>query len=452
MKNKIVGLGMEFSYMDFRNISLYNFRSNHSVLNFDILMIDLNCILKEYRREKDHFSNDGYKYFKGKPLFDEVDSYALIEDFNRRKQEILELLAMGKTVYIIPPKDSLYSVYAGKFKQEKQISLFSLLPDGIIPVSGSGESMEVVTHDIYEKLFNVNGLLFEYHYYFDTQSKNKIDLGYIRNTKKIVSQAYVYDEGHLILFPVNFDSEIYPSEKKYRDIINSLLHVMDEIQEELNYSLEEFDLPKWTKKYNILEEKKIEFEIDSVTKKMENLEIQKEKLETSLISIQKYKLALVSSGKELETIVSQMLIELGFESRETDFNRADGIFIYKDTRLVIEIKGVSKSAGEKHAVQLEKWVSEFFEKYEVMPKAVLIVNGFRQKDISERNEAIFPKQMLDYSMKREHCLISTTQLLCLFVEIKRNSELKETLLQELFRTVGVYEKYEKPIEFLSNTI
>ena len=115
---------------------------------------------------------------------------------------------------------------------------------------------------------------------------------------------------------------------------------------------------------------------------------QKEKQQKRLEAIQKYKLTLTSSGKELEKIVTQIFSELGFTIWESEHNRADGIFEYNNHKFVIEIKGVSKSAAEKHAAQLEKWVSEFIENNGTIPKAILVVNGFRKKELSKRTEDI----------------------------------------------------------------
>ena len=133
---------------------------------------------------------------------------------------------------------------------------------------------------------------------------------------------------------------------------------------------------------------------------------------------------------------------------ETEKGRSDIIAKYKDIDIVAEIKGVSKSAAEKHAAQLEKWVSQFIEENGKEPKALLIVNGFCEIPVQERHESVFPNQMLSYSTVRNHILISTTQLLCLYIDIKLNNSCLEEKIEELLSTVGVYKKYENINEFL----
>ena len=50
--------------------------------------------------------------------------------------------------------------------------------------------------------------------------------------------------------------------------------------------------------------------------------------------------------------------------------------------------------------------------------------------------------MLKFSKSREHCLLSTYQLLELFIDIKEHPEKSEDLINELLNTVGVYYKYK----------
>ena len=111
---------------------------------------------------------------------------------------------------------------------------------------------------------------------------------------------------------------------------------------------------------------------------------------------------------------------------------------------------MTKSAAEKHAAQLEKWVALFIEENEKTPKPLLIVNGYCDLPVTERTEDVFPKQMLKYCKARAHALISTTQLLCLFIEIKNNPECKKERIKELLNTEGIYNRYTNIGEYLKN--
>ena len=154
------------------------------------------------------------------------------------------------------------------------------------------------------------------------------------------------------------------------------------------------------------------------------------------------KLLLTTSGSLLEEITKQVLSELGFSILDSERGRSDIVAQYGDINIVAEIKGVTKSAAEKHAAQLEKWVSQYIEETEVTPKALLIVNGFSETPIKNRKEEVFPSQMLKYCEARGHTLITTTQLLCLFIEVKQNPECKQERLNELLSCIGKYKRYQ----------
>ena len=175
------------------------------------------------------------------------------------------------------------------------------------------------------------------------------------------------------------------------------------------------------------------------------------KQKKQLCKIQKYKILLTASGPVLEEIVKDVLISLGFTLKQTQKGRSDIVAEYNNINIVAEIKGVSKSAAEKHAAQLEKWVAEFIEENDKVPKPLLIINGFCNTPIDERTEDVFPNQMLKYCNSREHALITTTQLLCLFIEITQNPECANERLSELLSCVGVYQRYKDTNAYLFKT-
>ena len=51
------------------------------------------------------------------------------------------------------------------------------------------------------------------------------------------------------------------------------------------------------------------------------------------------------------------------------------------------------------------------------PKSLLIVNGYYELPLEERKEDVFPNQMLKYANKKEQCLLTTYQLLKLFIDL-----------------------------------
>lgn len=450
MKNSIAGLSMSFSHMNFRNIDLISFGSYVSLLDYDIVIINLGGITLEYASEKN---------YAGKRLLTKNDSFTFEADFKRRKKEIKDLLALGKTIYVTLPLEAGYYIYTGENKYSgtgrnrqttnlvTELNVLDILPIKLDVTPGLGSKIAYSTDYSYKSLFEIKGMEYYYNAYFSSED-NGIPIAYIANTEKYISKAFPINDGHLIVFPSIFDEGDYSSEKEYRKVINSFLHTIDDLDEEIRICLDEYSLPEWADKYSILTEKNEKKKIEELNKEIEKLENEKEKTENKLNSLQKYKLAFTASGKELEKIIYEIFSELGFKSMPIEYNRADGIFEYNGLKIVTEIKGVNGSSAEKHSAQLEKWVSEFVEKEGAVPKAILIVNGFRKKDLSSRKEPIFPNQMIDYCTKREHCLISTVQLLGIFIDVKNNPSKKEAIITKLLNTVGVYSEYTDFKRFL----
>lgn len=208
------------------------------------------------------------------------------------------------------------------------------------------------------------------------------------------------------------------------------------------------DLPEWVNNIYILDEKARLKKQSTIENKIAKLQEELENENAAILAVQKYKLLLTSSGSALEEIVKQVLAELGFTLLEAEKGRSDIVAKYGENAIVAEVKGVTKSAAEKHAAQLEKWVSQYIEENEVSPKGVLIVNGFCDIPLNERLEDVFPQQMLKYSVARGHVLLTSTQLLCLYIEVCNNPTCKEERIAELLSCVGKYERYRDTKDYL----
>lgn len=81
-------------------------------------------------------------------------------------------------------------------------------------------------------------------------------------------------------------------------------------------------------------------------------------------------------------------------------------------------------------------------------KRMLIVNGFCDMPLNERLEDVFPQQMLKYCVSRGHVLLTSTQLLCLYIEVCKNPICKEERITELLSCVGKYERYRETKDYL----
>jgi hypothetical protein len=84
----------------------------------------------------------------------------------------------------------------------------------------------------------------------------------------------------------------------------------------------------------------------------------------------------------------------------------------------------------------------------VRPKALLVVNAYCDTPPGERKDP-FPAAMRSYAESREHCLLTTTQLLGLYLAARQAPDQRDQLVGELLETVGVYSRFSDASEFLT---
>lgn len=128
---------------------------------------------------------------------------------------------------------------------------------------------------------------------------------------------------------------------------------------------------------------------------------------------------------------------LGGTVTEPEPGRDDWKADFPEGKVVVEVKGVGKSAAEKHAAQLEKWVASAYEQSGTMPKGILVVNTWRETPLAERTKEDFPAQMLPYSEGRGHCLVTGLQLYLIRADVEAHPERAEHWRSALLRTSGV---------------
>jgi len=268
------------------------------------------------------------------------------------------------------------------------------------------------------------------------------------NKDNVVAGLIKFSNGYKIILPELVKESSYDKkhEKEYLDAVDYVLELIRALDDTLNESCE---IPEWVNKIILSNEKFDYSESIEIEKEIQKLNNRKNQIQIRLNKSFKYKKLLYSSGKELEEIIKNIFEEIGFELLPIRKNRSDLNLKYKDNYFVCEVKGLTKSAGEKNSNQLQKWETEFFEDYEIHPKQVLIVNTFRNLPLSERIEDSFPNQMLDYAIKKEQCLITTTQLLCFYLHWLENNKILDKFIKKIIITNGIFNDYnnwEKYIE------
>ena len=425
------------------------FASATSFLDYDLVICNLSNALGHYRMQW------GSETYMGYPCLDDDSSVKLRQDVSRRKAEMVELLKLGRMLVIFTPAPILCYVATGQkqtsgtgrnarvTRMVDQFDVLSCLPIKILTTEASGESVEFRGNQLFKSFWEANSNNLAYDAYFSKPIGNS--MFYIANTDRAIGSYQVVDNGHLFFIPTLTAT----SESAYKTAANKLIESIIALYKELKKQAGDYELPVWTSEYVLPREKDEREKLRLLENDLSQILATITKQKENIAKIEQDKIALCGSGKALEVTIKRILETIGFEVHESAPNRDDLILIYKNRVAVAEIKGVGKSSAESHAAQLEKWVSEYYSMHEVQPKGILIVNAFKDLPLSKRTEAPFPDQMLGYSQRREHCLITTLQLLGMYFDVLQDPTKKDGVIVTLFETRGVYTDYQDWNSYIS---
>lgn len=438
-KKKFIGLNTKFRIRTDSSFREIEIDDEKPLLDYDCVIVNTENLIGNYSR--------GAQEYEQKLLLTEEESNKIFDDFIHIKSQLIDLLKQGKNVYVLlgnNPNCYIWRKNEGK-RKVTSFYTYSFLP--IEPIyfdKLSGSNFKIVNTQ-FKVFFEKN----KSEIYYKQQIEEDEDICPILKvdgTDRVVSAFVNYEKGKVVILPYLTFTKYYDPESqgKKERFINSLI----ELDQVLTTQENGFVYPDWIDDFNILTETDDLKQLNNLENEKNELLKRIEKQKECLELLKKYKGLFTSSGKQLENIVKEVFEKVGFQVFPSEPNRTDVIAKYNDTDVVMEIKGLTKSAAEKNAAQLEKWVSMFIEKEERTPKPLLIVNAFCDTPLEQRIENVFPNQMLSYSTSRNHCLISTTQLLCLFIEVTQKPECKEGCINELLTTVGIYNRYTDYTPFI----
>ena len=391
---------MKIAYVGFLALpENINIRENISLFDYDVIVVDSKVLRQSY-----NFEFDGLPGPSG--IIESRDFSHMESDVEKMAKDIEDFLKNGKYVFFVMPEN--YTIRSstpnGKVKQPSSIMPLELRPAST--VNEVGERIEIKTQNT--RIARLGRSLtgyFKYRAY--TESANMIGFAFIKDTSRIVgATTNRYGERFVILPSLEIAAG---NQKEIYDAILTYIEEGDDKKEEIS-------IPEWLSDLKTDYETQKSVELQEKNKTLSDTVLHIEAIEGEINKNKKYKSVLADTGESLETTVLEMLNILGFSGELGEKGRDDIIAKYDNQHFVIEVKGVAKSAAEKYAAQLEKWASIYKENNDITPKAILIVNAFKDLPLNQRKEAVFPNQMLAYSVGRGHCLMTTTQLFCIFME------------------------------------
>lgn len=446
---KYLGINTNFSSLKIPNFAEFNIRTPVSILDYDVVIINTLWIFYPYS------SVEKYKNLR---LLNENDSVQVLSDLQRIKSELIEFLNSGRNVYVILSRSEDCYIYTGKKEYSGTgknsrctnivdvLKCMSFLPVDVNLEYVSGSNITCDCQYPYKDFFVQQRENLYYSAYL--KKDTGLHLAKISKSNRAVSAVVEYGNGKIIFLPDTPGEDEYPKRSEWikngKSYINSII--------ELDVKLTEGDgkivLPNWVEKYCVPGEVEIENKINKAKIKLEKLTKELELAELDIEKNRRIKLLLSGTGKELEGITKEILEKIGFKIFPSNDGREDIRAEYKGTPIVIEVKGLIKSAAEKNVAQLEKWASLYLEETGKIAKAILIVNAYRDLPLESRTEEVFPNQMLKYAVCRGHCLMTTTQLLCLYIDLANNKANAAKIINDLLSTNGIYGNYSDYINYL----
>lgn len=421
---KIISLGVSFFHDSVTNS---NFDSFDELLDYDLALVDLQNFWHSAVTGKASYKNNGYlNKPEGDFFFDVME---------RRRDNIINFVNEGRFLVIFPlstaPVRAVNS--SGTLGASTDISDY-LLGTGSQVNKSIGFSIEGVGKNVFSQFIEKISEHLQYRAVFEKLIGEKIAV--ISKTDKVIASVIKKGEGKILFCPSLKDyGDPGRNNGARNNFINCLLGLCEEINKE-NRPIA--TLPSWHATYFLPKEEDLNKEKTELETKIVNLRKDIDHTQNQIEVLHGLKHAFTEKGDILVDVIKILLEQLGFEVEFGPEGRDDLIAKYKDISCVLEVKGRDNSgAAEKDSAQLEKWASRFYEENNCEPKAILIVNGYRDLPLQERTAPIFPDQMLSYAKRKEQCLLSSLQLLCLVLSCKNDVD-REKAISELTTTVGVF--------------
>lgn len=435
MKYGLLGYCPEFDHKDMEFIDL---SSDKTILEYDVLLVDLENIFEGYATRGE---------FNGFPRITDHDSMQLKIHLKKRKTEIKEFLESGKNVIVLGGNDDCVYCYTGNKDTSgtgrnakttyyvEDVHSLSLLPIKISPLSLSGKKISYKNKSIQESLKKYNDY-FEYRTVYEDVNDNILMT--IENTSKVIAYYEQVGKGKILFLPdlsfnrKNPTMESRLEKKYYQDLSNISKLLLDK----------DVELPIYSKNYLLPNEEIMINDINKAKEQLNKLLEDIDNKQQALLDLQKQKIMFTGTGTPLEINSVEQFKDIGFSiiKYNPDSVDEDIVIKFKDKIAVVEVKGISGSATEKHTSQIVKWKSEYHIENDVMPKGILLVNAFKDKGLESRQD-YFPNQMLKYATHQEICLLTTVQLYNIKKYLERKPEEREKIINEIYTTNGLYKNF-----------
>jgi hypothetical protein len=435
---RLLSLDYEPVYDD---AALASFTGDDSVFDYDAVIWDPGRTFVDYTR----FSDSRHQ---GLLSLSEGLSVRVQADTLRRRLEFDEFINSGRSMVSIvrPPLqcyvDSGQRTYSGTGRNRittnlvRTFDLLSALPvkdvrferaSGTrIQLDGDGPITRLLQK--YKKFLKYQAVM--------TNAPGTI-LARVSGTQRVISSMLrSTNGGYLILLPdLQFEMEESEEEEDFlpeaEQFQNDLLSAIEDL-----HGSKVVSRPAWAERYSTDEQQELHTKIARQQSVIEVARAELAGLQRAQEAADIKDQLFLGSGRALDLEVKKVLEILGGTVTEPEPGRDDWRVAFPEGDAVVEVKGVSKSAAEKHAAQLEKWVAGALEATGKSPKGILVVNTWRELPLEDRTHEDFPSQMIPYCRGRNHCLITGLQLFIVRAEVEATPSRAEYWRRTLLGTSG----------------
>lgn len=417
-----------------------SFSSDVSVFDFDAVIWDPAESFRGYRV--------GAARHNGEFALTDSQSFRVKEDARRRAGEFREFVDAGRVLVVIVRGPLTCYVATGevsysgtgrnraKTRHIAPFDFWSALPlESQQIISAAGSRIDVLGDDDLARFMKKHKKFLGYEAVL--KSPSGFPRVKIAGTNKVVSSLVTTEGGGQILLlcsprlrpaGVHDDNSWFPESESFQDELLAGLRSIGNAVEQTR--------PAWAGRYVTADQRaarsavqKQKTRVESARKKLATLE------QASEEAAAKSQLFL-GTGRALELEVRAVLELLGGIVTDPEPGRDDWRVKFPEGPLVVEVKGVSKSAAEKHAAQLEKWVAGHFESTGVMAKGVLVANTWKDVPLGDRSDQDFPSQMLPYSTSRGHCLMTGLELFVIRALVEADENAAPEWRKKILATAG----------------
>jgi hypothetical protein len=413
---RLLSLDYDPVYGDNATRSCFSYQD--SAFDYDVVIWDPSKSLSTYGLD--------WLYSTHTQRLAEGSSIQIKADIKRRHDEFAEFLNLGRTLIIIASPSQQVRLY-----MSETVDLLTAIPFNKsrftgargtrIDFTGDGPIVDVLRK--YDNLIQYSAVITD---------PSGVPYARIQGTDRIVGSIQRFEsDGHLILMPFinlsapdNEEADDEPDEDAPDD--DPWLPEAEQFQTDLLAAVEQLggsssvSRPLWADGYTTKEQARLRADVLRRQRQVEKARSELAQAQQKKESAEQRNQLFLGSGRTLELEVRKALELLGGEVTEPPAGRDDWKVSFPEGRVVCEVKGVSKSAAERHAAQLEKWVASDYAETEELPKGLLVVNTWRDIPLEDRIEADFPDQMIPYSVKCGHCLMTGLQLFVILADIEAN--------------------------------